>query len=94
MPIAPIKNQILAREITIPGGFEIQIPSDTKTPTKVCLVVDVGPGKYENGAYVPMEIAAGDYLLCGEYVGVRILISGVEHIIITSDDVMSLYDTP
>lgn len=94
MPVEPIKNQILAREISIPPAFEVQIPEDTKTPTKVCIVIDVGPGKYENGAYVPMEIIAGDYLLCGLSTGVRILISDVEHVIITSDDIMSKYTTP
>jgi chaperonin GroES len=91
MPLSPIKDQILIRPITIPGGSDVQIPADTKTPVIVGRVISVGPGKYENGAYVPIEVSVDDYIVVGKYAGMEILISAVLHVMVSSGDIRCKY---
>jgi chaperonin GroES len=91
VPLSPIKDQILILPITIPGGSDVQIPSDTKTPVIVGRVISVGPGKYENGAYVPIEVSVDDYIVVGKYAGMEILISTVLHVMVSSGDIRCKY---
>ena len=53
-------------------------------------VVAVGPGKYENGAVVPMQVKKGDVVIFGKYGYDEVKIEGQEYFILAESNVLGI----
>ena len=52
-------------------------------------VIAVGPGRFEKGARVPMELKVGDQVIYGKYSGTPYTFEGDEYVIIKATDVLA-----
>ena len=55
------------------------------------MVVAVGNGKVlKNGKLRPLEVKEGDRILLGKYSGTEVKLDGVEHVILSEDEVLAV----
>ena len=93
MKIRPLSDRIVVKrldqESKTKGG--IIIPDTAKEKPLEALVVAVGNGKtLKNGKVHPLDVKAGDKVLIGKYTGNEVKLDGVEHVIISEDDVLAV----
>ena len=93
MKIRPLADRLvvkrIAQEEKSKGG--IIIPDTDKEKPIEGEVIAVGSGKVQkNGKVRPLDVKAGDRVLFGKYSGNEIKLDGVEHVILTEDDVLAV----
>ena len=72
---------------TMRGG--LYIPDTAKEKPTQGEVLAVGPGRFEKGARVPVDLKVGDKVLYGKYSGTNITLDGEEVFIIKASDVLA-----
>ena len=75
---------------TMRGG--LYIPDTAKEKPTQGEIIAVGPGRYEKGARVPMDLKVGDKVLYGKYSGTNITLAGDEVVILKASDVLAKLD--
>jgi chaperonin GroES len=93
MKFRPLADRIvvqrLAQEEKTKGG--IIIPDTAKEKPIEAKVVAVGNGKLlKNGKLRPLEVKAGDRILLGKYSGTEVKLDGVDHVILSEDEVLAV----
>jgi chaperonin GroES len=93
MKIRPLADRIvvkrLEQEEKTKGG--IIIPDTAKEKPVQAEVIAVGNGKMQkNGKIRPLEVKPGDKVLIGKYSGNEVKLDGVEHVILSEDDVLAV----
>jgi len=93
MKIRPLKDRVLVVRIEekekTPSG--IIIPDTAKEKPQKGEVIAIGPGKWdEKGKRIPLEVKKGDRVLFGKYAGNEIKVDGVEHLIMSEDDILGI----
>jgi chaperonin GroES len=91
--IRPLQDRVIIRRVKeeekSKGG--IIIPDTAKEKPIEGEVIAVGSGKVQkNGKVRPLDVKAGDRVLFGKYSGNEIKLDGVEHVILTEDDVLAV----
>jgi chaperonin GroES len=69
------------------GG--LYIPDTAKEKPTQGEVIAVGPGRFEKGARVPVDLKVGDKVIYGKYSGTPFTVEGDEVIIIKAGDVLA-----
>jgi len=69
------------------GG--LYIPDTAKEKPTQGEVIAVGPGRFEKGTRVPMELKVGDQVIYGKYSGTPYTVEGDEYVIIKASDVLA-----
>jgi chaperonin GroES len=69
------------------GG--LYIPDTAKEKPTQGEVIAVGPGRYEKGERVPVDLKVGDKVIYGKYSGTPFTVEGDEVIIIKATDVLA-----
>ncbi|HEX2403626.1 MAG TPA: co-chaperone GroES [Acidimicrobiia bacterium] len=69
------------------GG--LYIPDTAKEKPTQGEVIAVGPGRFEKGARIPMELKVGDQVIYGKYSGTPYTYEGDEYVIIKASDVLA-----
>jgi len=67
----------------------IYLPDQAKERPQRGNVIAVGPGRYEDGKRVPMQVAEGDEVVYARYGGTEIRLDGEEYIILRETDVLA-----
>ncbi len=93
MKIRPLADRVVVKrlegETKTKGG--IIIPDTAKEKPVEGQVVAVGSGKVMKGGKVRApELKVGDRILFGKYSGTEVKLDGVEHVILTEDDVLAV----
>jgi chaperonin GroES len=93
MSFRPLADRIVvkraAQEEKTKGG--LIIPDSAKEKPLEGTVVAVGNGKVlKTGALRPLSVKPGDRVLIGKYTGTEVKLDGVEHIILSEDDVLAV----
>jgi chaperonin GroES len=93
MKIRPLADRIVVKrldaETKSKGG--IIIPDTAKEKPVEAMVVAVGNGKMlKTGKLRPLEVKAGDKILLGKYSGTEVKLDGVEHVILSEDEVLAV----
>jgi chaperonin GroES len=93
MKIRPLADRLVVKRIAeeekTKGG--IILPDTAKEKPAEGLVIAVGHGKVQkNGKLRPVAVKSGDRVLFGKYAGSEVKLDGVEHIILTEDDVLAV----
>ncbi|MBA3658048.1 MAG: co-chaperone GroES [Gemmatimonadales bacterium] len=91
LSIQPLEDRIVilpAEESeSMRGG--LYIPDTAKEKPTQGEVVSVGPGRFEKGARIPMELKVGDQVIYGKYSGTPYTYQGDEYVIIKASDVLA-----
>src|SRR5256714_9091157 len=90
--LEPLEDRIVvkpgeAEETTVSG---IVIPDSAKEKPQEGEVVAVGPGRFEDGKRIPMDVKAGDKVIYSKYGGTEITVEGDDYLILSARDVLAI----
>jgi len=89
--IKPLEDRIVISvneaETTTASG--LVIPDTAKEKPQEGTVLAVGPGRFEDGARVPLDISVGDIVVYSKYGGTEITVDGEDVLILTSRDILA-----
>ena len=91
LKIHPLEDRVViapAEETeSMRGG--LYIPDTAKEKPTQGEVIAVGPGRYEKGERVPVDVKVGDQVIYGKYSGTPYTYEGDEYVIIKASDVLA-----
>jgi chaperonin GroES len=90
--LEPLEDRIVVKpgeeeETTVSG---IVIPDTAKEKPQEGEVVAVGPGRFDEGARVPMDVKVGDKVIYSKYGGTEVKVEGEEYLILSARDVLAI----
>ena len=89
---SPLADRVIVRPLedteTMRGG--LFIPDTAKEKPQQGEIIAVGPGRFEEGKRVPMEVKAGDRVLYGKYSGSEVTLDGETVLILRESDVLAV----
>ena len=89
---SPLADRVVIRPLEeteqMRGG--LYIPDTAKEKPQQGEVIAVGPGRYEKGEHVKMELKVGDKVLYGKYSGTEVTINDEALLIIKESDVLAV----
>jgi chaperonin GroES len=92
--IKPLEDRIvvtvLESEQTTASG--IVIPDTAKEKPQEGTVLAVGPGRFENGQRLPLDIKEGDTVIFSKYGGTEIKLGAEEYLILSARDVLAVVE--
>jgi chaperonin GroES len=71
-------------------GSGIVIPDTAKEKPQEGEVMAVGPGRFEEGHRVPMDVKVGDTVIYSKYGGTEVKVEGDEYLILSARDVLAV----
>jgi chaperonin GroES len=92
MKIKPLADRVVVKpleEMEMKKG-SIIIPDTAKERPMQGEVVEVGPGKTEDGKTIAMEVKKGDRVLYGKYSGTEVTIDDIEYLIMRESDILAV----
>lgn len=92
LKIQPLGDRVVVRPLEeteeMRGG--LYIPDTAKEKPLQGEVVAVGPGRFEKGDRVPMEVEVGTKVLYSKYAGTDVRIGDEEYLIVKESDVLAI----
>ena len=92
MQVRPLHDRVLVKRFSeeekSKGG--IIIPDTAKEKPMQGEVIAVGPGRFDEGKRVPMELKVGDKVLYGKYSGTEVTIENEQLLILRESDVLAV----
>ncbi len=90
--LEPLEDRVVVKpseeeETTVSG---IVIPDTAKEKPQEGEVVAVGPGRYEDGNRVPVDVKVGDRVLYSKYGGTEVKVEGEEYLVLSSRDILAV----
>ena len=91
LKIQPLEDRVVIAPAeegeSMRGG--LYIPDTAKEKPTQGEVIAVGPGRWEKGERVPIDVKVGDQVIYGKYSGTPYTLDGDEYVIIKAGDVLS-----
>jgi chaperonin GroES len=92
--VQPLADRVVIRPLeeaeTMRGG--LYIPDTAKEKPMQGEIIAVGPGRFEKGERVPMELKSGQRVLYGKYSGTEVTVDGDEMLIIKESDILAVIE--
>ena len=92
--ITPLEDRVLVRpldaEQTTASG--LVIPDTAKEKPQEGEVLAVGPGRFEDGQRLPLDVSVGDKVIYSKYGGTEVKYSGEEYLVLSARDVLAIVD--
>jgi chaperonin GroES len=90
--LQPLEDRIVVKpsegeEMTASG---LVIPDTAKEKPQEGEVLAVGPGRFEDGTRVPLDVKVGDTVIYSKYGGTEVKIAGDEYLILSARDVLAI----
>ena len=91
MDLKPLGDRVIVEvldeeETTISG---IVLPDKAKEKPQRGNVLEVGPGRYEDGKLVPLDVTKGDEVIFSKYGGTEVKVGGEEYLILRESDILA-----
>ena len=91
--LRPLEDRVVVKaseeEDTTASG--IVIPDTAKERPQEGEVVAVGPGRFEDGQRIPMDVSVGDKVIYSKYGGTEVKLEGDEYLILSARDVLAIH---
>jgi chaperonin GroES len=92
--IKPLEDRILVKaleaEQTTASG--LVIPDTAKEKPQEGEVLAVGPGRFEDGKRLPLDLNVGDKVIYSKYGGTEVKYDGQEYLILSARDVLAVVE--
>src|SRR5207249_5106913 len=90
--LEPLEDRIVVKpgeedETTVSG---IVIPDTAKEKPQEGEVMAVGPGRFEDGQRIPMDVKIGDKVIYSKYGGTEVKVEAEEYLILSARDVLAV----
>ena len=90
--VSPLADRVVVRALEeteqMRGG--LYIPDTAKEKPQQGEIVAVGPGRFDEGKRVPMDVKVGDKVLYGKYSGTEVTVDGEQLLILRESDVLAV----
>ena len=91
MDLKPLGDRVIVEvldeeETTISG---IVLPDTAKEKPQRGNVLEVGPGRYEDGKLVPLDVTKGDEVIFSKYGGTEVKVGGEDFLILRESDILA-----
>jgi chaperonin GroES len=90
--VKPLADRVVVKALEdteqMRGG--LYIPDTAKEKPQQGEVVAVGPGRFEDGKRVEMELKVGDKVLYGKYSGTEVTVDDQQYLILRESDVLAI----
>ncbi len=94
MALKPLEDRIVVKaieaETTTASG--LVIPDTAKEKPQQGTVIAVGPGRFDNGTRVPMDVKVGDVVLYSLYGGTPIKDGADELLVLSARDILAIVE--
>ena len=91
MELEPLGDRVIVEpaegEEKTPSG--IVIPDTAKEKPQEGKVLAIGPGRYEEGKLVPLEVKVGDKVIYSKYGGTEVKVGGKDLLILSERDILA-----
>jgi len=93
MKLKPLGDRIIVKpkedeNSTTPSG--LVIPDTAKEKPQLGDVMAVGPGEFQDGERLPLDVEEGDVVVYSKYGGTELKFEGQEFLILSSRDVLAI----
>ena len=92
--IKPLEDRIVVKaneaEQTTASG--LVIPDSAKEKPQEGTVVAVGPGRFDNGVRIPIDVKVGDVVLYSKYGGTEVKFSNEDFLVLSARDVLAIIE--
>ena len=92
MALRPLEDRIVVKaneaETTTASG--LVIPDTAKEKPQEGTVVAVGPGRFDDGVRVPMDVKVGDVVLYSKYGGTEVRNGNEELLVLSARDILAI----
>jgi len=92
--IKPLEDRIVVKaseaETTTASG--LVIPDTAKEKPQEGTVVAVGPGRFDDGVRVPMDVKVGDVVLYSKYGGTEVKYNNEEYLVLSARDILAVIE--
>jgi chaperonin GroES len=91
--LEPLEDRVVVRPLEedvqkTPTG--IIIPDTAKEKPQEGEVVAVGPGRFEEGKRIPMDVKVGDVVIYSKYGGTEVKVGGDEYLVLSARDLLAI----
>jgi chaperonin GroES len=90
--VSPLADRVVVKALEeteqMRGG--LYIPDTAKEKPQQGEIVAVGPGRFDEGKRVPMDVQVGDKVLYGKYSSTEVTIDGEQLLILRESDVLAV----
>jgi len=91
--LEPLEDRIVVKPLD-EGGVQktaggIIIPDTAKEKPQEGEVVAVGPGRFEEGKRVPLDLSVGDRVIYSKYGGTEVKVEGADYLVLSARDVLA-----
>jgi chaperonin GroES len=90
--VAPLADRVVIKALeeteSMRGG--LYIPDTAKEKPQQGEIVAVGPGRFDEGKRVPMDVKVGDKVLYGKYSGTEVTLDNEQYLILRESDVLAV----
>ncbi len=93
--VAPLADRVVIKPLeeaeTMRGG--LYIPDTAKEKPQQGEIVAVGPGRFEDGKRVPLDVEVGNRVLYGKYSGTEVTVEGDSMLILRESDILAIINS-
>ncbi|HEU0132546.1 MAG TPA: co-chaperone GroES [Mycobacteriales bacterium] len=92
--IRPLEDRIVvqANEAETTTASGIVIPDTAKEKPQEGTVIAVGPGRFEDGQRVPLDVKEGDTVIYSKYGGTEVKYGADEYLVLSARDVLAIIE--
>jgi len=92
--IRPLEDRIVVQaveaETTTASG--LVIPDTAKEKPQEGIVLAIGPGRFEDGQRIPLDVKEGDRVLYSKYGGTEVKYNNEEYLVLSARDVLAVIE--
>ena len=95
MKLKPLGDRIVVKpkdEDTQTTASGLVIPDTAKEKPQLGDVLAVGPGEFQDGERVPLDVKTGDVVVYSKYGGTEIKVEGEDYLILSARDVLAIVE--
>lgn len=94
MKLRPLADRVIVKRLEneTKTASGIVLPENAAEKPDQGEVLAVGPGRFEEGKQVPMNVKVGDRVLFGKYSGQTVKVDGEELLVMKEDDLFAVVD--
>ncbi|MEX2555683.1 MAG: co-chaperone GroES [Actinomycetota bacterium] len=91
--LEPLEDRVIVKALEeetqrTPTG--IIIPDTAKEKPQEGEVMAVGPGRFEDGKRIPMDVKVGDRVIYSKYGGTEVKVEGDEYLVLSARDLLAV----
>ena len=92
--IKPLEDRVLvqANEAETTTASGLVIPDTAKEKPQEGTVIAVGPGRFDDGNRVPLDVKVGDTVIYSKYGGTEVKYAGAEYLVLSARDVLAVIE--